>query len=116
MLEPMGTSSYSEIKDSLRQFYLGDPRPWLVGFSGGKDSTMLAALIVEVVAGLPDDQRKKPVATLCTDTRLEHSTLNASSTPTVVERDTDSEIFLASRDLSRNRGRNFCSLRSSVTQ
>ena len=44
MLEPMGTSSYSEIKDSLRHLYLEDPRPWLVGFSGGKDSTMLASL------------------------------------------------------------------------
>jgi len=32
-----------------------------------KDSTMLASLIVEVVAGIPDGQRKKPVAVLCTD-------------------------------------------------
>ena len=31
---------------------------------------MLASLIVEVVAGIPDDQRKKPVAILGTDTRL----------------------------------------------
>ena len=71
MLAPMGASSYSDIKDSLRHLYLEDPRPWLVGFSGGKDSTMLASLIVEVVAGIPDDQRKKPVAILCTDTRVE---------------------------------------------
>ena len=67
----MGASSYSDIKSSLRHLYLEDPRPWLVGFSGGKDSTMLASLIVEVVAGIPDDQRKKPVAILCTDTRVE---------------------------------------------
>ena len=66
----MGASSYSDIKDSLRHLYLDDPRPWLVGFSGGKDSTMLASLIVEVVAGIPDDERKKPVAILCTDTRI----------------------------------------------
>ena len=71
MLAPMGASSYSDIKDSLRHLYLEDPRPWLVGFSGGKDSTMLASLIVEVVADIPDDQRKKPVAILCTDTRVE---------------------------------------------
>jgi len=67
----MGASSYSDIKDSLRHLYLEDPRPWLVGFSGGKDSTMLASLIVEVVASIPEDQRKKPVAILCTDTRVE---------------------------------------------
>jgi DNA sulfur modification protein DndC len=70
-LAPMGSSSYTDIKDSLRSLYLEDPRPWLVGFSGGKDSTMLASLIVEVVAGIPDEQRKKPVAILCTDTRVE---------------------------------------------
>jgi DNA sulfur modification protein DndC len=32
---------------------------------------MLASLIIEVVAGIPDGQRKKPVAVLCTDTRVE---------------------------------------------
>ena len=67
----MDATSYLDIKSSLRQLYLDDPRPWLVGFSGGKDSTMLASLIVEVIAGIPDTQRKKPVAVLCTDTRVE---------------------------------------------
>jgi hypothetical protein len=38
MLAPMGASSYSDIKDSLRSLYVDDPRPWLVGFSGGEDS------------------------------------------------------------------------------
>ncbi len=71
MLAQMGASSYSDIKDSLRHLYLEDPRPWLVGFSGGKDSTMLASLIVEVVTSIADERRKKPVAILCTDTRVE---------------------------------------------
>ena len=67
----MDATSYQDIKSSLRQLYLDDPHPWLVGFSGGKDSTMVASLIVEVVAGIPDGQRKKPVSVLCTDTRVE---------------------------------------------
>jgi tRNA(Ile)-lysidine synthase TilS/MesJ len=37
------SSTYREIRDSLCQLYLEDERPWLVGFSGGKDSTMLAS-------------------------------------------------------------------------
>lgn len=37
---------FSEIKDSLRDLYLSDSRLWLVGFSGGKDSTMVAGLIL----------------------------------------------------------------------
>ena len=52
----MASVTYQEIKNTLRNLYLDDPRPWLVGFSGGKDSTMLASLIVEVVAGIPDDE------------------------------------------------------------
>ena len=71
ILSPMDATSYLDIKSSLRQLYLDDPRPWLVGFSGGKDSTMLASLIVEVVVGIPEEQRKKPIAILCTDTRVE---------------------------------------------
>src|ERR1039458_2238171 len=71
ILSPMDATSYLCIKSSLRQLYLDDPRPWRVGFSGGKDSTMPASLIVEVIAGIPDGQRQKPVAVLCTDTRVE---------------------------------------------
>jgi DNA sulfur modification protein DndC len=62
---------FTEIKDSLRDLYLCDPRPWLVGFSGGKDSTMVAALIFEVLQDLPPEQRTKPITVLCTDTRVE---------------------------------------------
>ena len=62
MLAPMGASSYSDIKDSLRLLYLADPRPWLVGFSGGNDSTMLESLIVEVGDRISDEQRKRCVA------------------------------------------------------
>jgi len=62
---------FQNIRDSLAALYRNDPRPWLVGFSGGKDSTMVASLIVETVASIPDTQRTKPVAILCTDTRVE---------------------------------------------
>ncbi len=62
---------FSEIKDSLRDLYLSDHRPWIVGFSGGKDSTMVASLIYEVVQSLDRDQRTKPIAVVCTDTRVE---------------------------------------------
>jgi DNA sulfur modification protein DndC len=67
----MASTSYHDLKDSLRQLYLEDPRPWLVGFSGGKDSTMLASLIFEAVLSVPPEQREKPIAILCTDTRVE---------------------------------------------
>ena len=63
----MASTSYQEIRDSLRQLYLDDPRPWLVGFSGGKDSSMVASLLFEAVLAVPVEQRKKEIAILCTD-------------------------------------------------
>ncbi len=62
---------FQEIKASLHQLYREDERPWLVGFSGGKDSTMLASLIFDAVLSIPAEQRKKPISVLCTDTRVE---------------------------------------------
>jgi DNA sulfur modification protein DndC len=67
----MASASYQEIKESLHQLYLDDPRPWLVGFSGGKDSSMVASLLFEAVLAVPVEQRKKEIAILCTDTRVE---------------------------------------------
>ncbi len=70
-LPTMAAATYQEIQDSLRQLYLEDARPWLVGFSGGKDSTLVAALVFDAILSLPPGQRTKPVTVLCTDTRVE---------------------------------------------
>jgi len=67
----MTTGTYQDIKTSLRQLYLDDERPWLVGFSGGKDSTMLASLVFDAVLSVPPDKRAKPISVVCTDTRVE---------------------------------------------
>ena len=64
-------NTYEDIKSALRQLYLEDDRPWLVGFSGGKDSTMLASLIFDTVLSFPIERRTKPISVLCTDTRVE---------------------------------------------
>ncbi|MGD0323107.1 MAG: hypothetical protein ABSD45_05155 [Terriglobia bacterium] len=71
ILAPMSTSIFEDIRRSLRQLYLEDERPWLVGFSGGKDSTMLASVIFDVILSIPAEQRKKAVSVVCTDTRVE---------------------------------------------
>src|SRR5258708_3823399 len=71
ILQSMPVTKFRNIKETLNELYLKDERPWLVGFSGGKDSTMLASLIFDVVLSIPSDQRKKPISVLCTDTRVE---------------------------------------------
>jgi DNA sulfur modification protein DndC len=67
----MSTTTYRDIKSALHQLYTEDDRPWLVGFSGGKDSTMLASLVFEPVLSLPAEKCIKPISVVCTDTRVE---------------------------------------------
>ena len=67
----MAATAYQDIKKSLRQLYLEDNRPWLVGFSGGKDSAMLASLVFDAALSRPPAERTKPISVVCTDTRVE---------------------------------------------
>ncbi len=62
---------YQKIKETLLNLYLNDERPWLIGFSGGKDSTMVASLIFDVVSKIPMEQKTKPISVVCTDTKVE---------------------------------------------
>ena len=36
---------FTQIIEEMEQVYLHDDRPWMIGFSGGKDSTLLLSLI-----------------------------------------------------------------------
>jgi hypothetical protein len=40
IIAAMSVSDFQQIRDRLRQLYLEDPRPWLVGFSGGKSAAL----------------------------------------------------------------------------
>ncbi len=61
----MSVSDFQQIRDRLRQLYLEDPRPWLVGFSGGKDSMRLAALVFEAALAILPAQRTKGIRLGC---------------------------------------------------
>jgi DNA sulfur modification protein DndC len=69
----MGTarSFVQEISADLRQAYLGDKRPWIIGFSGGKDSTMVTQLVYYMLANMDVNERCKHVYVLASDTRVE---------------------------------------------
>ncbi|HRW07379.1 MAG TPA: DNA phosphorothioation system sulfurtransferase DndC [Caldilineaceae bacterium] len=68
----------SDLYKSIRQTYLRDRYPWVIGYSGGKDSTTALQLVWYALAELPPDQRKKPVFIISTDTLVE--------TPVIVDR------------------------------
>ena len=60
-----------------RQLYLADEVPWVVGYSGGKDSTAVLQLVWLALAGLPAEQRRKPVHVISTDTLVENPVVAA---------------------------------------
>lgn len=56
----------------MRALYLEDGVPWVVGYSGGKDSTAVLQLVWLALAGLAPEQRTKPVHVISTDTLVEN--------------------------------------------
>jgi DNA sulfur modification protein DndC len=61
-----------EIKRNIRQEYLSENEsPWIIGYSGGKDSTLVLHLVVECLLSLPEDLRKRKVFVISNDTLVE---------------------------------------------
>jgi len=58
--------------EEVRELYLADQVPWVVGYSGGKDSTLVTALVWWALASLPPEQRTKTVHVISTDTLVEN--------------------------------------------
>ena len=63
---------YEEIIDELKLVYTHDKRPWLIGFSGGKDSTLLCCLVFEMLNRLPKESINKKVYIVSSDTMVEN--------------------------------------------
>ena len=61
----------SEIYDEIREVYLSDNRPWILGFSGGKDSTCMVQLVWHAIASLPEEKRQKRIYIISSDTLVE---------------------------------------------
>ena len=54
----------------LQEQYLSDGRPWVVAYSGGKDSTLVLQLVIESLKAL-GSKASKPVYVISSDTRVE---------------------------------------------
>jgi len=52
--------------------YLSDDIPWVVGYSGGKDSTATLQMIWHALSKLPKEKRTKSVYAISTDTLVEN--------------------------------------------
>lgn len=58
--------------DEVRELYLADQIPWVVGYSGGKDSTATLMLVWMALREMSADHHHKPVYVISTDTLVEN--------------------------------------------
>jgi DNA sulfur modification protein DndC len=68
-------------QQEIQEIYLADQRPWVLGYSGGKDSTAALQLIWYALAELPPEKRQKRVFVIASDTYVE--------TPVIVDHITE---------------------------
>lgn len=53
--------SYEELLNEIRYVYRSDERLWIIGYSGGKDSTTVVELVYEMLQSLAPQERHKNV-------------------------------------------------------
>lgn len=59
------------LMETIKNLYLLDDIPWVVAYSGGKDSTATLQLVWLAIQELPEDQRRKTIHIINTDTLVE---------------------------------------------
>lgn len=65
-------SAIDGLIDTVQKLYLADEIPWMIGYSGGKDSTATVQLVWMAIRDLPEEQRNfKPIYIMNTDTLVE---------------------------------------------
>ena len=72
------TRNLKDIYEEIKNLYLTDNRPWIIGFSGGKDSTCMAQLVWTAISQLPVEKMHKKIYVIGCDTLVE--------SPKIVER------------------------------
>jgi DNA sulfur modification protein DndC len=66
------SSTIDGLLQEIRELYSSDDVPWIVGYSGGKDSTATLQLVWLAISQLSETDRKKPVHVISTDTLVEN--------------------------------------------
>lgn len=64
--------AFENVIEEMSVVYQHDKRPWMIGFSGGKDSTLLCCLVFEMLQRLPKNKRNKTVYIVSSDTMVEN--------------------------------------------
>lgn len=70
-------AAVKDLKEEIQLLYQADDVPWIVGYSGGKDSTACLQLIWLALRSMPPELRKKPIHVISTDTLVENPVVAA---------------------------------------
>lgn len=70
-------------KEHIKLAYKEDNRPWVVGYSGGKDSTVVVQLVFEALSEIPKEELHKKVYVISSDTLVETPLIINSITRTL---------------------------------
>ena len=65
------SQTLDDIYEGIRQVYRQNKSPWVIGYSGGKDSTAVLQLVWYALAGLEPEERSNAVYVLSSDTLVE---------------------------------------------
>lgn len=73
----MGNSYFNEntleeLLEEIKYVYQSDNRPWVIGYSGGKDSTTVVELVYKMLLLLKPEERIKSVHIVSSDTMIEN--------------------------------------------
>ncbi len=74
------TRQLNDVYEEIRTVYLNDNRPWIIGYSGGKDSTCLVQLVWNALSALPAEKLQKQVYVISSDTLVESPQIAARIT------------------------------------
>jgi DNA sulfur modification protein DndC len=69
--ETFANNKLSHYIADVQRVYLADKRPWVIGYSGGKDSSAVMSLVYMALQGLNKEQRTKPIFVVSSDTLVE---------------------------------------------
>lgn len=65
-------NTLEELIEEIKYVYKSDDRPWVIGYSGGKDSTTVVELVYKMLLGLDPEDRHKNVYIVSSDTLIEN--------------------------------------------
>jgi len=70
-------ATVAELVERVKALYRADGIPWVVGYSGGKDSTATLQIVWSALQELPAQERSKRVYVITNDTLVENPTVAA---------------------------------------